>query len=127
MPVHDSGGAGACQRRAPTGGAAYGMPLNTVTPGAAATPRSAPDPVATSGSNARPMPAEAMATRHVKAKMLRTHSPEDDSDRITTARVYHKHRTTRSGDAEDASSNETPWLSALTRDLAASHSRDAVR
>src|SRR6185295_844843 len=43
-PVHDGAGCGGRQRSAPSGGAAYGMPLNTTMAGSSpATPESAPD------------------------------------------------------------------------------------
>src|SRR5437773_7294355 len=46
MPCQGVGGRGGCQRSAPAGGAAYGMPRNS-SPAAAALPRTTPSAVAT--------------------------------------------------------------------------------
>ena len=46
VPCQGAAGRGGCQRSAPTGGAAYGMPRNS-SPAAAALPRTAPSAVAT--------------------------------------------------------------------------------
>src|SRR5215467_7909393 len=46
MPCQGLGGCGGCQRSAPTGGAAYGMPRNS-SAAATAFPRTAPPAVAT--------------------------------------------------------------------------------
>jgi hypothetical protein len=58
-PVQCAGGSGACQRSAPAGGAAYGMPRNSRIP-PATSPRTAPDcVVATSPPAAAVAPAGA--------------------------------------------------------------------
>src|SRR5690348_8736939 len=51
MPCQGAGGRGGCQRSAPTGGAAYGMPRNSSV-AATAVPRTEPPAVATT----RPVP-----------------------------------------------------------------------
>src|SRR5689334_21871093 len=61
-PCHREAGCGGCQRRSPTGGAAYGTPRNELTPADEA-PRSSPESTRTSGAWTREASAgEASAT-----------------------------------------------------------------
>src|SRR5437588_8395238 len=59
-PGQGAAGRGGCQRSAPTGGAAYGMPRNS-SPAATAWPRTAPPAVVTTGALAAPAPALLLA------------------------------------------------------------------
>src|SRR5262249_23099511 len=67
-PSHDSAGTGAFQRNSPTGGLAYGMPLNAATSDpASATPCKAPVRTRTCGRDSpapRAGPAAVAAARH---------------------------------------------------------------
>src|SRR6266699_5073339 len=60
MPDQGAAGRGGCQRSAPTGGAAYGMPRNS-SPAATAWPRTAPPTVVTTGALAALAPALLLA------------------------------------------------------------------
>src|SRR5580658_2559705 len=61
-PDQLAAGCGGCHRSAPTGGAAYGMPRNSLT-APLATPRTAPFAVATTGPPAPAGPADAWPPR----------------------------------------------------------------
>src|SRR5262245_54969868 len=104
-PVHGFTGCGACQRSAPTGGAANGMPLNDATP-FAATPATLPPVTSASRICHSASPANhrlAAASNATPVDSLATASPLISPYRTDT----HQNRTDKNLDRTDKIQNRT--------------------